>query len=37
MENNAKISWDDGVPTSGIYGDIYFSKESGLLETKHVF
>jgi len=34
---NTKIIWDDGVPTSEIYGDIYFSKESGLEETRHVF
>jgi tRNA 5-methylaminomethyl-2-thiouridine biosynthesis bifunctional protein len=33
----ATIIWKDGVPVSDIYGDIYFSKESGLEETNHVF
>ncbi len=31
------ISWQDGVPVSDIYGDIYFSRESGLQETNYVF
>ena len=31
------LSWQDGVPTSTLYDDIYFSKDSGLLETNHVF
>jgi tRNA 5-methylaminomethyl-2-thiouridine biosynthesis bifunctional protein len=32
-----KITWQDGVPFSPEFGDIYFSKESGLAETNHVF
>lgn len=31
------ITWNDGVPTSNIYDDIYFSKENGVEETTHVF
>jgi len=34
---STNIIWVDGVPKSTIYGDIYFSKESGLAETSHVF
>lgn len=37
MHKTTKINWKDGVPSSGIYDDIYFSKESGLLEARHVF
>jgi tRNA 5-methylaminomethyl-2-thiouridine biosynthesis bifunctional protein len=32
-----KITWQDGIPFSEEFGDIYFSKESGLEETNHVF
>jgi tRNA 5-methylaminomethyl-2-thiouridine biosynthesis bifunctional protein len=34
---SAKITWQDGVPFSEEFGDIYFSKECGLEETNHVF
>ncbi|GGJ89732.1 bifunctional tRNA (5-methylaminomethyl-2-thiouridine)(34)-methyltransferase MnmD/FAD-dependent 5-carboxymethylaminomethyl-2-thiouridine(34) oxidoreductase MnmC [Pseudomonas matsuisoli] len=34
----AEIDWDsDGLPRSRAFGDIYFSKASGLDETRHVF
>ncbi len=37
----AELSWQiiDGidVPTSLQFGDVYFSKDNGLLETRHVF
>ncbi len=28
---------DDGTPTSGVSGDVYFSKSGGIAETRHVF
>lgn len=31
------IDWQDGQPVSTMFGDIYFSRESGLEETDHVF
>lgn len=31
------FSWHDGQPYSLRYGDIYFSRESGIDETRHVF
>ena len=31
------IQWIDGQPLSAHYGDVYFSRESGLEETRHVF
>ena len=34
----AELSWsDDGQPFSTYFGDVYFSRESGLEETRHVF
>ncbi|WP_193072929.1 bifunctional tRNA (5-methylaminomethyl-2-thiouridine)(34)-methyltransferase MnmD/FAD-dependent 5-carboxymethylaminomethyl-2-thiouridine(34) oxidoreductase MnmC [Pseudomonas sp. FME51] len=34
----AELSWsDDGQPFSTHFGDVYFSRESGLEETRHVF
>jgi tRNA 5-methylaminomethyl-2-thiouridine biosynthesis bifunctional protein len=34
----ATIDWGaDGVPRAGKYGDIYFSQESGISESRHVF
>lgn len=37
----AKLTWQqvDGIdiPISQQFGDVYFSKENGLLETRHVF
>ena len=36
-ETGALIDWQDGQPVSRRYGDRYFSRESGLEETRHVF
>lgn len=33
----ADIEWHDGVPYSSQFGDIYYSKENGLEESRHVF
>ncbi|KAF1054213.1 MAG: tRNA 5-methylaminomethyl-2-thiouridine biosynthesis bifunctional protein MnmC [Stenotrophomonas maltophilia] len=36
--HHAQIDWDDnGQPTSRAYGDVYFSRASGIDETHHVF
>lgn len=35
---NAQLDWDDqGQPLSRQFGDVYFSREDGLGETRHVF
>ncbi len=31
------LQWRDGQPLSARYGDVYFSRESGIEETRHVF
>lgn len=31
------MQWQDGQPYSTLYGDVYFSRASGLEETRHVF
>ncbi len=33
----AAIDWQDGVPVSRQFGDVYFSRQDGLAETRHVF
>jgi len=33
----ANLSWHDGVPESKQFGDIYFSRQNGLKESRHVF
>ncbi|SDS63890.1 tRNA 5-methylaminomethyl-2-thiouridine biosynthesis bifunctional protein [Halopseudomonas xinjiangensis] len=36
--HQADLTWtDDGQPFSAAFGDVYFSRESGLEETRHVF
>lgn len=35
--STAKIDWRNGVPYSLIYDDLYYSKNNGLSESKHVF
>ena len=36
--HSAQLDWDDnGQPLSRAYGDVYFSRASGLAETHHVF
>jgi tRNA 5-methylaminomethyl-2-thiouridine biosynthesis bifunctional protein len=33
----AELAWRDGVPESTRFGDVYFSRDNGLAETRHVF
>jgi tRNA 5-methylaminomethyl-2-thiouridine biosynthesis bifunctional protein len=35
--DNNLLQWCDGQPLSAQYGDVYFSRESGIEETRHVF
>lgn len=35
--SDSTLDWQDGQPYSRIYQDVYFSKENGLEETRHVF
>ncbi len=37
MEVNHPLDWRDGQPWSSRFGDPYFSRASGLDETRHVF
>lgn len=37
MNFHAQLDWADGQPVSSVFGDVYFSKASGLEETRHVF
>lgn len=37
MNPFAQLDWQDGQPVSTTFGDVYFSKSSGLEETRHVF
>lgn len=34
---SGEIEWQDGQPFSRRFGDVYFSRDSGLAETQHVF
>lgn len=34
---DSPLQWRDGQPLSARYGDVYFSRESGIEETRHVF
>ncbi|WP_434628145.1 bifunctional tRNA (5-methylaminomethyl-2-thiouridine)(34)-methyltransferase MnmD/FAD-dependent 5-carboxymethylaminomethyl-2-thiouridine(34) oxidoreductase MnmC [Chromobacterium sp. CV08] len=34
---HAELAWQDGQPQSVAFGDVYFSRDSGLEETRHVF
>ncbi|MDQ8029962.1 MAG: tRNA (5-methylaminomethyl-2-thiouridine)(34)-methyltransferase MnmD, partial [Brevundimonas sp.] len=37
-DRSPKLLWtDDGAPQSGRFGDVYFSREDGLAETRAVF
>ena len=31
------LDWKDGQPVSRLFGDVYFSRASGIEETRHVF
>lgn len=33
----ARLSWQDGIPESNQFGDIYFNRAGGVEETEHVF
>lgn len=33
----SRIDWIDGQPVSSIYGDVFFSRDSGIAEKRHVF
>lgn len=35
--NRPNLQWEDGNPVSTDFDDVYFSRESGLEETRHVF
>lgn len=35
--NQTTLDWQDGLPFSSQYGDVYFSRDSGIDETRHVF
>ncbi|MBP4047378.1 bifunctional tRNA (5-methylaminomethyl-2-thiouridine)(34)-methyltransferase MnmD/FAD-dependent 5-carboxymethylaminomethyl-2-thiouridine(34) oxidoreductase MnmC [Chromobacterium violaceum] len=35
--SHAQLVWQDGQPMSAVFGDVYFSRASGLEETRHVF
>lgn len=37
MEPSLPLDWRDGQPWSSRFGDLYFSRDSGLDETRHVF
>lgn len=36
-ESIGGLAWQDGLPYSTEFGDVYFSREDGLAETQHVF
>ncbi len=31
------LAWEEGIPRSAAYGDVYYSAQDGLAETRHVF
>ena len=33
----AELDWQDGVPSAIDYGDVYFSRDDGLAESRYVF
>ena len=35
--DTGRIDWRDGQPVSRLFGDVYFSRDSGLDESRHVF
>ena len=37
MTADSTFAWKDGQPYSALYEDVYFSRDSGLEETRHVF
>src|SRR5262245_13225864 len=37
MSDTQLLDWQDGQPVSRLYGDVFFSRTSGIDETRHVF
>jgi tRNA 5-methylaminomethyl-2-thiouridine biosynthesis bifunctional protein len=37
MAESTHLDWQDGQPVSRRFGDVYFSRASGIEETRHVF
>jgi tRNA 5-methylaminomethyl-2-thiouridine biosynthesis bifunctional protein len=37
MPETSVLDWQDGQPVSRVFGDIYFSRASGIEETRYVF
>lgn len=33
----AQLQWQEGVPSASDYGDVYFSRDDGLAESRYVF
>jgi tRNA 5-methylaminomethyl-2-thiouridine biosynthesis bifunctional protein len=36
-DTGSLIDWHDGQPVSRLFGDVYFSRDSGIAEVRHVF
>jgi tRNA 5-methylaminomethyl-2-thiouridine biosynthesis bifunctional protein len=36
-DNSPLIDWQEGQPVSRLFGDVYFSRDSGIEEARHVF
>jgi tRNA 5-methylaminomethyl-2-thiouridine biosynthesis bifunctional protein len=36
-DNSTLIDWQEGQPVSRLFGDVYFSRDSGVEEARHVF
>lgn len=37
LMETARLLWQDGLPVSEQFGDVYFSRDDGLAETRYVF
>lgn len=37
LTETARLAWRDGQPVSEQFGDVYFSRDNGLAETRYVF
>ena len=37
MSTHAQLEWQNGQPVSAAFGDVYFSRDCGLEESRHVF
>lgn len=36
-QTHPPLAWSEGQPYSSLFGDVYFSRASGMAETQHVF